>query len=631
MRSLRQFAKPAWPALTALLIAVGCVPTLRASQAQDAAQNPPGRVGRAALIEGTVTYRTADQNYWETARLNYPVTTGQAFWTEPNAHAALDVGSNSIYLDSSTELDVSALDDQTAQFSLPQGAVFVTLRSRAQSSPYEVQIARGTVTLTDAGRYEVLAGDTQHNSLVTVIDGGARFSGNGVDLEIRSGETAELSGQRTITAQVSPAGPPDPFVAWAAAREQLLRPDVPALASAMTGAADLGHYGQWASVERYGEVWYPNVPVDWAPYHDGYWGWVEPWGWTWLDDESWGFAPFHYGRWLVIDDRWAWMPADETIGDPVIPIYAPALVTFFATQEAIAWVPLGPGEIYVPPYPVSQSYFQQINAAYVSNIRNVQSITTDRTRINQYVNERALTALPSLAMSHSRSVASIAQHVIPARLADARPLLRTSPVQPSAVTVGISPSIARRFGMSQGPSGAPAGVARAQTPAPGPPIHEVHPTPNARLAPPLALGPSSRAQPHPTQAPALGPPSVTHALPGSPVGQAGAAPRAAEPPATAGRASPSNGAPAAAHPTQPATVEPSRTPAAHVPQAPATIGRAPARAPTAAPPRPMPPAAAHAPPAAAPPVAAPPETVGRTPAAPPPPPAAHPQAQRPNR
>jgi hypothetical protein len=106
--------------IAALIVTLGCTfSPASLAPAQDSG-NPPGRVGRVALIDGTVSYHTADQNYWQAARRNFPITTGQTYWTEPNAHAALDIESNRIYLNSSTEFDVAALDDQTAQFSLPQ-------------------------------------------------------------------------------------------------------------------------------------------------------------------------------------------------------------------------------------------------------------------------------------------------------------------------------------------------------------------------------------------------------------------------------------------------------------------------------------------------------------------------------
>jgi len=123
------------PTLAAILLGLACISFSCAANAQGAAQNPPGRVGRLALIDGTVTYHTADEQYWQAARRNYPVTTGQSFWTEPGSHAGIEIGSNRIYLNSSTELDVSTLDDTAAQFSLPQGAVFLILTSLIRRSP----------------------------------------------------------------------------------------------------------------------------------------------------------------------------------------------------------------------------------------------------------------------------------------------------------------------------------------------------------------------------------------------------------------------------------------------------------------------------------------------------------------
>src|SRR6202040_969206 len=123
-------------AITAILMALGFVPALSTpSRAQDAAQEPPGRVGRLGLIDGTVSYHTADQNYWQRARRNYPVTTGQSFWTEPNSHAAIDIAPNRIYLDGSTELDISALDDKFVIFYAGLINQFVDATSEQCSAP----------------------------------------------------------------------------------------------------------------------------------------------------------------------------------------------------------------------------------------------------------------------------------------------------------------------------------------------------------------------------------------------------------------------------------------------------------------------------------------------------------------
>src|SRR5207302_4019892 len=133
---------------------------------------------------------------------------------------------------------------------------------------------------------------------------------------------------------------------------------------------------------------------------------------------------------------------------------------------------------------------------------------------------------PASVVSRSQRVTSAARAASAARLADARPVMGTLPVRPAATTAGVSPSVARRFGIASGALGA----AHAQTHAPGPPIHGVAPTATARLTPPRALTPAAphaatpSAAPQPThQAPALAQPGATHHLPGSPVGPAGGA------------------------------------------------------------------------------------------------------------
>ena len=132
----------------------------------------------------------------------------------------------------------------------------------------------------------------------------------------------------------------------------------------MIGADDLADNGTWIVAEGYGSAWAPSrVPVGWAPYRFGHWAWVEPWGWTWIDDMPWGFAPFHYGRWTYWNTRWVWIPGTVVAR----PVYAPALVVFVggagwspAAGEGIGWFPLGPREVYVPPYRVSTAYVQRI-------------------------------------------------------------------------------------------------------------------------------------------------------------------------------------------------------------------------------------------------------------------------------
>src|SRR5258708_6491596 len=75
-----------------------------AAQPSDNA-DPPARVGRLSYISGTVSFHTLDQDQWEPAVVNYPVTEGLSFWTEPGARASLQLGHGVARLATSTQID----------------------------------------------------------------------------------------------------------------------------------------------------------------------------------------------------------------------------------------------------------------------------------------------------------------------------------------------------------------------------------------------------------------------------------------------------------------------------------------------------------------------------------------------
>ena len=85
-----------------LLSLVLAAAPLASALAQGQPGDPPGRVGRLAEVSGTVSFHGPDQTQWSPASINYPVTGGNAFWTEPRSHAAIDVGASRLYMDSAT-------------------------------------------------------------------------------------------------------------------------------------------------------------------------------------------------------------------------------------------------------------------------------------------------------------------------------------------------------------------------------------------------------------------------------------------------------------------------------------------------------------------------------------------------
>ena len=432
--------------------------------------DPPTRVGRLAQITGTVSFHTQDETQWSPVELNYPVTAGNSFWTQPGAQATIEVSASRIVVAPETELDVAALTDTAFQATLPQGEAYLRIQAATPDQTYAIQTPRGLVTLASPGRYSITAGDTQNPTLITVAQGSAHISGPGVELDVAANQTATVLGTDTFQASVAPAQP-DAFLTAMLNAERPPAAAPPAVVAAMPGGDDLSEYGTWADTTDYGQVWYPQVAPGWVPYREGQWAYVAPWGWTWVDSDPWGFAPFHYGRWAEIGGRWGWIPGGVVVAGP--PVYAPALVAFFGVGAAvgigiggalaegrIGWCPLGPREAYHPWYHASPAYVREVNIRHVTNITTINRNVT----VNNFINRGAATVVPASAVTGSRPVSRFAQRVDPAQLAQVRPVIGTQPLRPAATTVGVTPGVARELRL-------PAAAGGARPAAPGPAIH----------------------------------------------------------------------------------------------------------------------------------------------------------------
>jgi len=205
-----------------------------------AAGDPPARVGRLSAIDGVVSFHTSDQDQWSPAMLNYPVSAGTSFWTEPSARAALELGPAVVHLGSQTEFDVVALDDHNFQGQIGQGEIHVRLYALTPGDNYQVVTAWGTVQITAPGRYHIDGGTDSTPTRVVVIDGAAQFVANGANLTVRAGESAQISGQDPVTYDVA-AAQLDALDHWADGADARQRMDeAPRYVSPeMTGYQDL--------------------------------------------------------------------------------------------------------------------------------------------------------------------------------------------------------------------------------------------------------------------------------------------------------------------------------------------------------------------------------------------------------
>lgn len=429
--------------------------------------DPPTRVGRLSFVEGTVSQHLAQDNDWSPAILNYPVTTGASFWTEPYAKSEIQVGVADVRMDQSTELDVMQLDYGATRLQLPQGEINVHLRQHLDA-PIQITTPLGEVDLSEPGSYHINAGHSPDDETpppqmtLTVLDGTGQIRGPESPLVITAGETATVAGNPPLVTLAQ--GGPTVFDDWALDRDRREAVASRYLSPHMTGGAELDQYGSWNNVPQYGAVWYPqNVPAGWAPYRDGHWAYVAPWGWTWVDNAPWGFAPFHYGRWVQDGGRWGWCPGREVER----PVYAPALVAFIggvgisiASAPSVGWVPLGPSEPFHPYYQTSPAYVKNVNGGASDRRNDGRHRHADRgagpVTINQYINNQAVTVMRSNAFAKGASVQAARVNVPSAQLAAVHPVATLAQIIPtvSAVRGGGETNINRLEHMPR-PPGAP--------------------------------------------------------------------------------------------------------------------------------------------------------------------------------
>ena len=363
-----------------------------------AAIRPRASVGsRASAARYRSIPRTTTQ--WNPATVNYPVTAGDAFWTEPNAQAEIEVSASRI---------VDGARHRTRHRDAQRHARSRRRSRRAKSTcgcarwrrtrPTRCRRRAAWSTLCRARALRAsCAGDTPDPTTVTVIEGSAQIAGPGRRTAGRSRSDGDGHRQRCLPGRGRAGAArrlPDRDAGQRAATAAAGR------RAAARGGGDAGRRGPGAirlmdrepattarSGIRRSHRTGCRIAKDAGPMLRRGAG---P-GWTM---KPWGFAPFHYGRWVEIGGRWGWFPGGVPVGVPA-PVYAPALVTFLGVGAVvgvgigaalaagrIGWCPLGPREPFHPWYRASDRYFRQVNVTHVTNFTTVNRNVT----FNNFVN-----------------------------------------------------------------------------------------------------------------------------------------------------------------------------------------------------------------------------------------------------
>jgi hypothetical protein len=384
--------------------------------------DPPTRIARLAYAEGSVSFQPGGTQDWVAATINRPLTTGDQLWADRDSRAELQLDGSLLRLAGSTAVSLLNLSDNVTQVQLSSGTLLIRVRRLDDNETYEIDTPNLAFSILRPGLYRLSVDETGATTAIRIRSGQGEVTGGGTAYTVQANEDVVFSGTDQLTEYAQSNAPyEDSFDAWSASRDGRSEHSVASryVSPDIVGYEDLDDQGAWRPTPDYGNVWFPTrVEASWAPYHNGHWSYIAPWGYTWVDDQPWGFAPFHYGRWVSVRGAWGWIPCPPRpeFGVYVRPVYAPALVAWVGVGAGVAWFALGPREVYVPSYPVSRQYVNNINVSnttvnttVINNVYNTTIInnkTVNVTKVN-YVNRDvpgAIAATTSQAFNTAQPV-----------------------------------------------------------------------------------------------------------------------------------------------------------------------------------------------------------------------------------
>ena len=160
------------------------------------------------------------------------------------------------------------------------------------------------------------------------------------------------------------------------------------------------------------------------------------------------------------------------------PVYAPAVVNFignlvvinFGGGPGVGWIPLGPNEIWYPPYRHGPRYFHDVNFANVDpgRFRDINVTTIAHMPVGNFLNRRGATLAAASTMENSqaigRSFRSLTDADLQGKFAHAATGSGEVPVKPTIRTAGLTPTTARQFGQVLAANGQLPGRPRAPGP-----------------------------------------------------------------------------------------------------------------------------------------------------------------------
>ena len=303
--------------------------------------------------------------------VNTPVTSGDAIWTEPNATSEISIAGTRVRMDGASQLDMLALDDTQTRMQLDQGRIDIKTFTCDARQPYEIVTPRGIITLQQQGDYYVEAGTTR------IRRGSACARARPRSPAERPGAGgARRRSRRDLRRRGHATTPHDPDRAAAdadllgRARPQIGYDQPPQYLSAdVVGYEDLQAYGTWSNDPEYGQVWSPRNGASRlaALQHRQ----LDLRAALWLDLgrraavglRALSLRPLGQSQQSLVLGA-AGTPAARGLCAGAGRLHRRHRAQHRdrrAIPQPVGWFPLGPREVYVPPYTNDRNYYNRIN------------------------------------------------------------------------------------------------------------------------------------------------------------------------------------------------------------------------------------------------------------------------------
>src|SRR6516225_1481802 len=160
----------------------------------DDSHDPPSRVARLSVVEGSVSMQPGGTGDWGNAMKNRPVTIGDKLWIDKDSRAELQAGQASIHLGPMTAVSFLNLDQNIIQMRLAEGKVNFRVREIRQGETYEIDTPNMAFTVKDAGAFRVDVNENGDFTGLTVIRGSGEIAASGQVTPVSSGQHVDVNG-----------------------------------------------------------------------------------------------------------------------------------------------------------------------------------------------------------------------------------------------------------------------------------------------------------------------------------------------------------------------------------------------------------------------------------------------------